>query len=140
MISEITLIGFKSFLNRQIKLKQLTVLTGLNSSGKSSIIQALLMMEKAKKDETSLLLEGHGSIEEIKNIYYSKQIQLKVADEFGNFFITDFTSAVQNRGINYLCINKKEFNFPEIIYISANRFGPKTSVPIYNDSFKRNRI
>ena len=61
MISEIKLIGFKSFLSREIKLNQLTVLTGLNSSGKSSIIQALLMLEKAYHKESSILLDGLGS-------------------------------------------------------------------------------
>ena len=47
MLTEINLIGFKSFLSRELNLNKLTVLTGLNNSGKSSIIQALLIMEKA---------------------------------------------------------------------------------------------
>ncbi|MDN8946433.1 AAA family ATPase, partial [Staphylococcus aureus] len=76
MISEVSLIGFKSFLNRKLKLCQLTVLTGLNSSGKSSIIQALLILEKAKRNENSILLDGHGSVEEIRNTYHNKEIQL----------------------------------------------------------------
>lgn len=45
MINSIMLQGFKSFLYRDMNLNQLTLLTGLNSSGKSSIIQALLMLE-----------------------------------------------------------------------------------------------
>lgn len=139
MICEVSLIGFKSFLNRKIKLGQLTVLTGLNSSGKSSIIQALLILEKAKRYDSSILLDGHGSIEEIRNVYHNKEIQLAVTNEFGLDFITDI--AIGNiEGQTYACRNREEFKYPEIIYISANRFGPKTSVPIYNDSFKRNRI
>lgn len=139
MISEITLIGFKSFLNRKLKLNQLTVLTGLNSSGKSSIIQALLMLEKAHKDENSILLEGHGSVEEIKNTYHNRDLHLSVLNEFGQPFVVDISVGSSNE-TTYARQFKEEFNFPEILYISANRFGPKTSVPIYNDSFKRNRI
>ncbi len=139
MISEVSLIGFKSFLNRSLKLGQLTVLTGLNSSGKSSIIQALLILEKAKRNDSNILLHGHGSIEEIRNTYHNKEIRLGVTDEFGLEFITNLAIG-KAEGKTYACINRKEFKFPDIIYISANRFGPKTSVPIYNDSFKRNRI
>jgi predicted ATPase len=139
MITELSLIGFKSFLNRKIKLGQLTVLTGLNSSGKSSIIQSLLMLEKAKRFESSILLDGHGSVDEIRNIYHNREIQLAVTDEFGLEFTTTIALVVVD-GQTYGCKNRVEFKYPEIIYISANRFGPKTSVPIYNDSFKRNRI
>ena len=139
MINEITLIGFKSFLNRKLNLNQLTVLTGINSSGKSSIIQALLILEKAKRSENSILLDGHGSVEEIRNIYHNKEIKLAVKNEFDVVFTTDIAVGLAY-GQTYACTFREEFNFPEIIYISANRFGPKTSVPIYNDSFKRNRI
>ncbi|HMU44627.1 MAG TPA: AAA family ATPase, partial [Ignavibacteriaceae bacterium] len=69
MLTEINLIGFKSFLSRELNLNKLTVLTGLNNSGKSSIIQALLIMEKAFNAEKNILLEGHGSADEIKNIF-----------------------------------------------------------------------
>lgn len=139
MISDISLVGFKSFLNRTLKLNQLTVLTGLNSSGKSSIIQALLMLERASRYENSILLDGHGSIEEIRNQYHNKEIQLAVTNEFGLEFTTDIAIGT-SEGQTYACRNREEFKYPEIIYISANRFGPKTAVPIYNDSFKRNRI
>jgi len=139
MINEISLVGFKSFLNRRLKLRQLTVLTGLNSSGKSSIIQALLILEKAKRSENSILLDGHGSIEEIRNVYHNTEIKLSVTNESNVEFETLISAGVADNQ-TYICTNRDEFNYPEIIYISANRFGPKTSVPIYNDSFKRNRI
>lgn len=139
MINEITLFGFKSFLNRKLKLNQLTVLTGLNSSGKSSIIQALLILEKAMKNENSILLDGHGSVEEIRNTFHNKEIQLSVMNQFNKEFTTTIShNTVEGKA--YGIINREKFDFPEIIYISANRFGPKTSVPIYNDSSKRNRI
>ena len=48
MINEIQMEGFKSFSNCILALKPFTLLTGLNSSGKSSVIQAILMAERGK--------------------------------------------------------------------------------------------
>lgn len=138
MINEITLTGFKSFLYRKLKFNRLTVLTGLNSSGKSSIIQALLMMEKAHHRESNILLDGHGSVEAITNTYYNSDIVINVFNEFEKAFVTKIQA--NNPTEPYSCLYREEFPFPEIIYVSAHRFGPRTSVPIYNDSYKRNCI
>lgn len=138
MINEITLSGFKCFLHRKIKLNRLTILTGLNNTGKSSVIQALLMLEKAHRKESNILLEGHGSVEEIKNTFSNKDIMLSVLDEYGKSFLTQIP--IVNYTHPYKCLHRNDFSFPEIIYISANRFGPKTFIPIYSDSFKLNRI
>ena len=51
MIKNIEINGFKSFVSDTIELGQLTLLTGLNSSGKSSVIQALRLIEKAAQKE-----------------------------------------------------------------------------------------
>lgn len=127
MIKNIDLLGFKSFVAESIELGQLTLLTGLNSSGKSSIMQSLLLLEKAAKHE-KLFLEGHGNTTEWKNPY---------SDDFSLSATLDNESEV--------AINNSEptlsenLNFPELIYISADRFGPETSIPIYVDSNKLGR-
>lgn len=135
MIKEIALTGFKSFLNTNLELNKLTLLTGLNSSGKSSVIQALRMLEKAVKNENSVLLDGHGSVEEIKNRFVKEDLSIRITDDESNSFSLTLpaTGKIVKGGNN-------NFRFPEIIYISAHRFGSKTSMPIYNDSLKRNRI
>jgi predicted ATPase len=46
MIKEIRLSDFKSFANLDVELSKLTVLTGLNSSGKSSLIQAMRLLRE----------------------------------------------------------------------------------------------
>lgn len=38
MIKEISLHGFKSYVNQNFDLRPLTILTGLNSSGKSKLL------------------------------------------------------------------------------------------------------
>jgi predicted ATPase len=135
MITELKLIGFKSFLHRTLQFKRLTLLTGLNSSGKSSIIQALLILEKAFKKEKNVLLDGHGSLEEMKNIFYKDALELSVFDNEKRFEV-EFPGNSQP----YRISTTSDFTFPEITYISANRFGPKNSIPIFTDDYNKTRI
>jgi predicted ATPase len=119
MINYIDLMGFKSFVADTIYLGKLTLLTGLNSSGKSSVIQSLLMLEKAAKGE-EILLEGHGDLSELKN-GYSENLEIR---------------AVMEDESEILMMNEKiemdeSINFPQIIHISANRFGPETTIPVF---------
>lgn len=125
MINSIMLQGFKSFLYRDMNLNQLTLLTGLNSSGKSSIIQALLMLEKAFKKEKNIFLEGHGNIKDLKNKYYDEKVKIGV--EIDNLA---FTASIGDEISTDSLISE----FPDIWYISANRFGPRTSIPVYDDN------
>lgn len=68
MITRIELDGFKSFEKKNLDLRPFTLLTGLNSSGKSSVIQALLMVERATKGN-GFLLDDHGTGRELTNTY-----------------------------------------------------------------------
>jgi predicted ATPase len=134
MIREISLLGFKSFVDETLSLNKLTLLTGLNSTGKSSIIQALRMLEKAAKNENNILLPGHGSREEIKNAFVKDSLSLTVADDKNNKFSVTLSPEGDTKTAG------EKIQFPEIIYVSARRFGPQTSIPIYNDSSRRDRI
>ena len=46
MINSLTLGNFKCFENETIPLKQLTLLSGINGAGKSSVIQSLLILRQ----------------------------------------------------------------------------------------------
>ncbi len=48
MINQITIQNFKSILSLTIQPKQLNILTGLNGSGKSSLLQALLLLRQSQ--------------------------------------------------------------------------------------------
>lgn len=124
MIKTLELSGFKSFVSELLELNKLTLLTGLNSSGKSSIIQSILFLEKAAKNE-KIYLPGHGSFSELKNPYCDSLTITATFDGDAFFTIVDGKStSVEN------------IIFPEIIHISADRFGPETSMPIYIDNAK----
>ncbi|UMB60849.1 DUF3696 domain-containing protein [Lutibacter sp. A80] len=123
MIGSITLKGFKSFLYNTINFGGLTVLTGLNSSGKSSVIQAVLMGEQAIQKGESLL-EGFGDFSELKNQYSKK---LEITAEFGG------NECVTINEDEIILTGKPDFTCS---YISADRFGPRTSIPlIYGNNY-----
>lgn len=126
MINSIYLEGFKSFVSETIDLKKLTVLTGLNSSGKSTVVQALLLLEKAVKGE-GIYLHGHGPLAESTNPFVKDGIHIVAS------LTNNETVEIHNHIVSLVPTR----NFPEIIYIGADRFGPETSVTIDNNS---NRI
>lgn len=117
MIKHLEIQGFKSFISEFIELRTLTLLTGLNSSGKSSVIQALLLLEKASNFEETLL-DGHGDISEVRN-RFSETLELKAT-----FDDDESIGIIDERTIGSM-------NFPTVIYISADRFGPETTIPIF---------
>lgn len=62
MISELSLHNFKCFRNQPIQLRSLSVLTGLNGMGKSSVIQALLLLRQSFIDGRTRRLKLSGSL------------------------------------------------------------------------------
>ncbi len=125
MLKSIELSGFKSFVSDFIELNQLTILTGLNSSGKSSVIQAIRMLEKVARGDSDILLEGHGNDAELKNPY--------VTDGYV------MTANVEDDEVTYSSVpprvkTGKNDKFPKVIYISADRFGPRVSIPMDRSS------
>ena len=61
-LAGVALSGFKSFIRRQsVEFRNLTILAGANSSGKSTLMQALLLLKQtleASYDPGVLLLDG----------------------------------------------------------------------------------
>lgn len=128
MIKQLEITGFKSFVSEKIDFGGLTLLTGLNSSGKSSVIQALLMLEKVAKGEKNILLEGHGDFDELKNPYEANAVGLEAICDHGKVRIEKCKRVFEPV---FASLNPI---FPSIIYISANRFGSEVSLPIiHND-------
>ncbi|MFM6076692.1 MAG: AAA family ATPase [Dolichospermum sp.] len=63
MLNSLTLKNFKPFENQSFSLKPLTLLTGLNSTGKSSVLQSLLLLRQSclqddLLDRVGLVLNG----------------------------------------------------------------------------------
>jgi predicted ATPase len=59
MITNLFLKNFKPFSEQSLELRNLTVLSGLNSTGKSSVLQSLLLLRQSKLlNEVGLALNG----------------------------------------------------------------------------------
>lgn len=126
MIQELTIQGFKSFLDETISISPLTVLTGLNSSGKSSVIQALRILGNVSKGFSNPLLEGHGIADELQNIYVKEPFVISAVHPAPDGAKTSTSySADGNR--HY------DGGYPDLIYVSADRFGPRTSIPVMSE-------
>lgn len=112
MIDSVVLRGFKSYLDASLKLRELTILTGINSSGKSTLIQALRIAERVANAEKNPLLEGYGSYLELRNPKVDEW-SLEVSFSGGTVIFPNGTADV---------------NFPNVIYVSADRMGPQLSI------------
>ena len=122
-ITRLDLKNFKSHKENYIDFKDITLLTGLNGAGKSSIFQSLRMLWKLLY-EGDLVLNEYGELQMLKNTdtkedfftinlrYLEKEnLEVKVHFEEGPFIVHQGDQLFKNKGINF-------------IYLSANRLGP----------------
>ncbi|CNL00868.1 AAA family ATPase [Yersinia enterocolitica] len=124
MFNNLKLKSFKSFDCLDISLSNLTVLTGLNSSGKSSAIQALRMWFLAKKN-ISPYIEGYGDFGELKSKFTNLDTPISICvmddnDDYEELILTK-KEIKNNRRL------KRVMNFD---YIAADRFGPSPFLPV----------
>lgn len=130
MIESLRISGLKSFVNDTVSLNRLTVLSGLNNSGKSTLMQAL-RMGLAHSVEDSPYLDGLGGYAELKSQLSPPHapIELELIDNKKNASHLLITST----GYEYK--SKELSNFFQ--YISADRFGPRVGLPIIGDDISR---
>lgn len=107
MLKSISLENYKCFKERtDIEIAPLTVLCGVNSSGKSSILKSLLMLKQSYENESSshsLLFSGdyvdNGSFDDI--IYHINKNDIKKDDSFKitNTYLIQDTSDEQGKNL-----------------------------------------
>ncbi|GHV96220.1 hypothetical protein AGMMS50293_25400 [Spirochaetia bacterium] len=133
MLKKIELLNYKSFLQSSLDLKSLTVLTGLNSSGKSSIIQAINMVFRYYLSQNQhIALSDHGSPHLLKS-KYSKDNFFKIvihADPDGKFELLVSVDA-DSYSFDKAVVQK---TLPELQYISASRLGPQNVLSLSTES------
>ena len=112
MINKINIKGLKCFNDVELTLKNLTLLAGKNSMGKSTVIQAILALIQNGNNPFSGEYINIGKISELKNRYVgSTEIQISINDKFSKIIIDDY-SKVKTKGkkeklnIKYLCADR----------------------------------
>lgn len=120
MIDQIEINGLKSFRNYPLKLGKLTVLTGLNNSGKSTAMQALRMC--VASDAASVFLPGLGDYSEIKSDFTppGHPIELKSSFREGVASLAITAAKVERLGGHLMPCSQ---------FIAADRYGPRVELP-----------
>lgn len=124
MINQLYIKGFKSFAEASLEISPLTVLTGLNSSGKSSVIQALRMLDKVARQESNVLLKGYGAWQDLRCSHSDSVMLMELYGKNGQVSLSDLKSMP----------NPNDEPIPTVIYVSAGRLGPQIFMPMMFDS------
>lgn len=140
MITRLDISGFKRFAHTSLQLGQLNVLTGLNGSGKSTVVQALNLINEASKsnNDTVVLSEetglGLGHATDLLNIEsFDNDFSLSVASGHESSWVFD-TALSPNSP--YLKVSSRPdcppppFGTSAYTYLAAERQGPRTTHPV----------
>lgn len=127
MLTRLELKNFKCFEDFTLPLAPLTLLTGLNNSGKSTILQSLRMLQFFKKSHTPNL-PGHGTLNELRNrnLDLSVGIEIKVSDKSKQ---THYHMAIDGEMAGKY--KDSNLSLPVIGYLSADRLGPRVHLPLF---------
>lgn len=143
MINSIEIKNFKSIKEKKFNLKNLNVLLGLNGQGKSSFIQALLLLRQSDDKLNKGILLLNGSLVNIGNsqdaLYqYAQELDLnfnidfsKIGEVYLNFKYTSgsdiFTINNDESSKEWLLNKEKEGLFNNgFQYLNADRVEPKS--------------
>lgn len=125
MIKKLTLKGFKGYADESLEFRPLTLLTGLNSTGKSSCFQAILytLFYNGSKNAQALLsasgLMDFSFIGNRNRYTNAKQYSIKMETTIGRMSIEAYP-----KGASGISSSKDLFDLErEIYYLSANRLG-----------------
>ena len=141
MIKRIKIDGFKSITHLSLDCKNLNILTGTNSSGKSTIIQSLLVLSQIIASNYNDTLNGQlvklGLFNEVKSKFTKeKKIAVTFYDEDNNDFGYEITGDGINNSLGRwdLIKNKNELiNYSytkNLYYIPFNRLGVQDTYPV----------
>lgn len=137
MITSLEIHGFKRFHREAFSLAPLTVLTGLNGTGKTSVIQALLLAWEASSNANNTVrLNGPfgmelGTAEDVRNWNSDDSIEINVKSETVENF--KYLFDIPSDEAQYLVVNEKPLPPPlafsskprAFSYLCAERLGPR---------------
>lgn len=138
MVDQLTLKNFKCFRDEKVPLGALTLLTGLNGSGKSTIFQAMLLMKQVEESiDEQIHLNGYwvelGRVSDVLSIFASDDnIFLELTSKNAGKLLLNFSSDSLSKTLGF---DPDEFEetleqLKKISYLSADRWGPRISLPM----------
>lgn len=136
MIRELKIVGFKMFTEVTFGMPALTVLAGMNGTGKTSVIHALLLVREISRQGSHIVqLNGPyelelSSFEDIQNWDTLESMRFDIIDDDNK----EYSWVLRGNPTSlYAEVNKKPAQPPEAFnnarrmfqYLSAERFGPR---------------
>ncbi|MGN0462816.1 MAG: DUF3696 domain-containing protein [Ruminococcus sp.] len=155
MINNLKIKNFKCFEKLSIELSNLNVFAGINSMGKSSVIQAILLLRQSYEMGTlSKGLHLNGELTQIGtgfDLMYRNSDEDKVSIELTAGDATTSWEYEYNKDSDFQKIYRTNINQDEIIkinifsptfsYISAERIGPQRYYKqSYHEIYERNQV
>lgn len=137
MLKQLDIQNFKSIDNTTLKLAPLTLLMGANSSGKSTVIQALMLLIKNSQnsnrysmEELIRYLNDFAAIRNKKN--NAKSIHITATDNLGNSHEMEMTAVgtFKTTHLPYLFELEAGAEGQELFYLNANRIGAQDLVQV----------
>lgn len=116
MLTQVNIKNFKSINDEKLKLTPLTILTGTNSSGKSSVIQAimLMIMNSTESNQFSMesLLRYVGEFKTIRNKRTNaKIIEISLHDKNNEVHTVIFNDdGITKKARNYIIMSRQNIN------------------------------
>lgn len=150
MIDRIEMTNFKCFKEQSISLARVNVLAGLNGAGKSSVIQALLLLRQAALDPLGkpMSLHWHGSLVDLgssRDVLHegSEQDMIALEAVFRSSESVRVKADVTAPGYAKL-IDSKGFPGifftslyrPSMFYLGADRLGPQKTLPFLDQEYE----
>lgn len=117
MVRKLEIEGFKCIDKQSFDLKPLTILTGLNSTGKSTIIQAILLLSNfsnSRNEDLSELVARFNAFSDIRNKYTNAQSLSITLDGDSFLNMNRDTLNVKGEGLVYE---------EQLYFLPANRVG-----------------
>lgn len=152
MIGHVFLKNFKCFATQSVPLGGLTVLAGLNGTGKSSVMQALLLLRQSglHSDGTPRELRWQGGLVDVGSfgeVLYEKAQQDSIVLEAG-FGPTDkiYAQVLQTGGERESAYTLEGFSSAHesslyrwrMFYLGADRLGPRKTLPFVAQGHQAN--
>jgi predicted ATPase len=152
MLTCLTIKNFKRFIDQRISLNNLTLLSGLNGTGKSSILQSLLLLRQSQQQNNLSGLALNGDLVNIGTAKDALNVKA-IKDELG-FEISLDTGEVLNWNFEYdtqmdvldrisppPTLNIEHLNLftDDFQYLQAERLGPRRFLEISDFQVRQHR-
>lgn len=137
MLKQLNITNLKSIEKAELKLAPLTLLTGANSAGKSTALQALMLLIKNSHpvnafsmEELLRYLDSFAAIRNKKT--NARNVLIKIIDDKDTLHSIDISNddVAVNSQLAYVFESKINALDPELLYLNANRIGAQELVAI----------